>query len=69
MTNNATSAGGGGKSEHRTAKIEYKNQKLTEERKRQGKDIQTEKVKKTKTEETGADDYADVHPSRRGHMA
>ncbi|OJJ00647.1 hypothetical protein ASPVEDRAFT_40189 [Aspergillus versicolor CBS 583.65] len=62
-------AGGGGKSEHRKAKIDYKNQKLTEERKRQGKEIQTEKVRKTKTEETGADDYADVHPSRRGRMA
>ncbi|KAL4786467.1 hypothetical protein BJX76DRAFT_321449 [Aspergillus varians] len=63
-------AGGGGKSEHRTAKIEQKNQKLTEERKRQSKDIQTVKVvKKAKTEESGVDDFANIHPSRRGHMA
>ncbi|KAL4924927.1 RNA-binding protein [Aspergillus undulatus] len=63
-------AGGGGKSEHRKAKIEYKNQKLAEERKRQAKETQTEKVvKKAKAEENPADDYANIHPSRRPRMA
>ncbi|KAL4973767.1 hypothetical protein BDW66DRAFT_99207 [Aspergillus desertorum] len=62
-------AGGGGKSEHRKAKIEYKNQKLAEERKRQAKDIMSEKTKEAKVEEKPRDDYANIHPSRRPRMA
>ncbi|KAL2866023.1 RNA-binding protein [Aspergillus lucknowensis] len=62
-------AGGGGKSEHRKAKIEYKNQKLAEERKRQASDIQALKQNRSQVEETGVDPLAGVHPSRRMRMA
>lgn len=67
-------AGGGGKSEHRRAKIEAKNKKLNEERQRQAKNIQKEKTKSKNThskenEEQGADQWAGIHPSRRARMA
>lgn len=63
------SAGGGGNSKDRKEKIEAKNKKLFEERQRNAKEIQKEKQRLEKAEETGVDDYAHIHPSRRPRMA
>lgn len=79
-----SAGGGGGKSEHRNAKIQAKNEKLNEERQRQAKEIQKDKRKHEKKPEqegaTGAnsvgtdgaadpnDQWAGVHPSRRGRL-
>ncbi|GFN17382.1 hypothetical protein AtubIFM56815_004613 [Aspergillus tubingensis] len=62
-------AGGGGNSKDRKEKIEAKNKKLFEERQRNAKEIQKEKQRLEKVEETGVDDYAHIHPSRRPRMA
>jgi nucleolar protein 6 len=62
-------AGGGGNTEARKAKIEAKNKKLYEERQRNAKEQKKEKEKKKHGEETGQGDYAGVHPSRLGRMA
>jgi len=77
------SAGGGGKSEYRNQKIEWKNDKLQEERR---KAVQhEEKVKDRKAKKQGGDsaqvdgaadaqrapasgDHTDIHPSRRAQM-
>lgn len=48
LTTNSSAGGGGAKSEHRTAKIQAKNEKLNEERQRQAKDIQKDKKKHDK---------------------
>jgi nucleolar protein 6 len=63
------SAGGGGNSKDRKDKIEAKNKKLFEERQRNAKEIQKEKKRLEQVEETGVDDYAHIHPSRRPRMA
>jgi hypothetical protein len=55
------SAGGGGKSQTRKAKLEEKNRKLAEERDRTAK----EQKKQRDTTTRASDDLADVHPSRR----
>lgn len=77
------SAGGGGaNSEHRKAKIHAKNEKLNDERQRDSKKIQKDKRKHDKSaqangpsganavgvEGDGDDEFAGVHPSRRGRM-
>jgi len=54
-------AGGGGKSQTRKAKLEEKNRKLAEERDRTAK----EQKKQRDTTIRASDDLADVHPSRR----
>lgn len=79
-----SAGGGGGNSEHRKAKIEAKNQKLNDERQRAAKQTQKDKRKHNKAAQsndapTGAnavgvdganenDQFAGVHPSRRGRM-
>ncbi len=77
MTN--SSAGGGGNTDSRKAKIQAKNEKLNDERQRDAKKIKTDKKKHDKpAARTGAnaeaaapaangddDKYAGVHPSRR----
>lgn len=75
------SAGGGGKSDHRQAKISAKNTKLNDERHRTVKQAHKEKDRKTRGEnkqESAApaaasdgdenDDFAGIHPSRRMRM-
>ena len=69
LTSIICSAGGGGNSKDRKEKIEAKNKKLFEERQRNAKEIQKEKQRLEKVEETGVDDYAHIHPSRRPRMA
>lgn len=74
------SAGGGGNTDSRKAKIQAKNEKLNDERQRDAKKIKTDKKKHDKPSRTGAntevapaapaangddDKYANVHPSRR----
>ncbi|KAF7591829.1 hypothetical protein BBP40_001026 [Aspergillus hancockii] len=61
-------AGGGGNTDARKAKIEAKNKKLFEERQRNAKEIQKEKDRRDKAEETGNDEFAGVHPSRLSRM-
>lgn len=66
---NGCSAGGGGKSKNRQAKIEAKNQRLEGQRQRAAKQTQEEKAKKAEIRENGAEDvFAGVHPSRRNRM-
>ena len=74
------SAGGGGKSDHRQAKINAKNTKLNDERQRTVKQAHKEKDRKSRGEnkqEAAAapaaggdenDDFAGIHPSRRMRM-
>ncbi|KAJ5819798.1 hypothetical protein N7474_005389 [Penicillium riverlandense] len=75
-------AGGGGKSDHRQAKIKAKNEKLNDERQRDAKKIQKDKKKHITPaqqgnggtganavgDDQGEDMYANVHPSRRPRM-
>lgn len=84
MTDAKYSAGGGGaNSEHRKAKIQAKNEKLNDERQRTAKQIQKDKKKHNKAAKgngaTGAnavgvegadgdDQFAGLHPSRRGRL-
>jgi len=56
-------AGGGGKTKQRTAKIVEKNHKLQEERFRR---VQAED--KVKAEKRGSGSTGDIHPSRRGRL-
>ncbi|RJE24871.1 RNA binding protein [Aspergillus sclerotialis] len=63
-------AGGGGKSKNRKAKIEAKNERLEGQRKRAVEQLQQEKAKKAEIKEKGGkDDFAGVHPSRLSRMA
>lgn len=74
------SAGGGGKSDHRQAKISAKNTKLNDERHRTVKQAHKEKDRKSRDENkqdaaapaaSGGDendDFAGIHPSRRMRM-
>lgn len=63
--------GGGAKSKERKEKLQTKNEKLNEERKRRAleEEKQGRKVKR-KAESTGvtAVDDNDIHPSRRGRV-
>ncbi|CAL5866519.1 uncharacterized protein PFLUO_LOCUS728 [Penicillium psychrofluorescens] len=75
-------AGGGGKSDHRQAKIKAKNEKLNDERQRDAQKIQKDKKKHMTPaqqgnggtganavgDDQGEDMYANVHPSRRPRM-
>ena len=70
-------AGGGGKSDHRQAKISAKNTKLNDERHRTLKQAHKEKDRKTRGEnkqeaaapaEDENDAFAGIHPSRRMRM-
>lgn len=64
-----TSAGGGGKSKHRKAKIEAKNERLEGQRKRAAEQLQQDKAKKAEIKENGGNnDFAGVHPSRLSRM-
>jgi hypothetical protein len=61
------SAGGGGKSQNRKAKLEEKNRKLAEERDRTAKE-QKKQREKNVTTTRASDDLADVHPDRRAQV-
>lgn len=65
LTFSVYSAGGGGKTKARQAKIGEKNQKLTEQRIRRMQE--EEKAKFTKKNE-GVADADGIHPSRRGFV-
>ncbi|KAN0072159.1 hypothetical protein V8E54_009888 [Elaphomyces granulatus] len=60
-------AGGGGKSQNRKAKLEEKNRKLAEERDRTAKE-QKKQREKNVTTTRASDDLADVHPDRRAQV-
>lgn len=64
LTQHLCRAGGGGKSNHRKAKIEAKNKKLAEERQN---NLHKEKERKAQPEEA-EDNFAGVHPSRRNRL-
>jgi len=60
------SAGGGGNTKDRRAKIQEKNQKLNEQRFRRIQE--EEKAKLEKKKESGAIDESAIHPSRRARV-
>ncbi|KAI5282053.1 hypothetical protein KEM54_003001, partial [Ascosphaera aggregata] len=66
-----SAGGGGGKSEYRKQKIQYKNEKLAAQRAHAAQLAQITKKKKEKREllygreEEEEEDYSGVHPSRR----
>lgn len=74
------SAGGGGKSERRKAKLEAKNKRLEAQRQRAAKELQKQKeqkkresnrtaeVREAETSHRGDGDFAGVHPSRRSRV-
>ncbi|KAI9875233.1 MAG: hypothetical protein M1830_008715, partial [Pleopsidium flavum] len=67
-----TAGGGGAKSQERREKLQTKNEKLNEERKRRA--LEEEKVsrkankKDAKVADVATEDAGDVHPSRRGRV-
>ncbi|KAL2000131.1 hypothetical protein VTN02DRAFT_3518 [Thermoascus thermophilus] len=73
-------AGGGGKSERRKAKLEAKNKRLETQRQRAAKELQKQKeqknresdrtaeVRKPETSHRGDGDFSGVHPSRRSRV-
>jgi len=65
---NCTSAGGGGNTKERRAKIQGKNEKLNEERVRRAQEEAKAKLTKgQKKNEAGIDESA-IHPSRRRNV-